>query len=352
MLQYRLSAIFFISCLVIFMVGAIFTLPPNTDKWELKASGIQEVARGETTTSLEKQIEDKLSYKEWATDLWGTLRYKIFNTGTSGVVIGKDGWLFTKEEFETTDNFAQIAQDNTARMQKHIASLRAHGITPVVAWIPSKTRHHADKLGKHQPPAMHQSLAAPQGMPLIDGSAVFANMKQPAFMRTDTHWSAYGAHAMATAVKNYITTNHPELELTSKSFLTKQTTDTDKPYRGDLLDFIPTMESVKPEGEAINRYVTEANSEELSDDLFGEEVIDVTLIGTSYSAQEDWHFEGFLKQALQTDVLNLADEGQGPFAPMETFIKNLPSLSAKPKLVIWEFPERYLPRKDKTEGAE
>ena len=50
--------------------------------------------------------------------------------------------------------------------------------------------------------------------------------------------------------------------------------------------------------------------------LFGTQTIPVTLVGTSYSADERWNFTGALQTALGADVLNLATEGRGPLPPM------------------------------------
>ena len=68
----------------------------------------------------------------------------------------------------------------------------------------------------------------------------------------------------------------------------------------------------------------------------------MALIGTSYSAIEKWNFEGALKSALQADVLNLADEGQGPLEPMAKFLKDTDFSRTNIKLVVWEIPERFI----------
>ena len=69
---------------------------------------------------------------------------------------------------------------------------------------------------------------------------------------------------------------------------------------------------------------------------------EVALVGTSYSANPDWNFEGFLKLSLNRDVVNFATEGEGPIVPMlnflERYLQELPAL----ELVVWEIPERYL----------
>jgi alginate O-acetyltransferase complex protein AlgJ len=76
--------------------------------------------------------------------------------------------------------------------------------------------------------------------------------------------------------------------------------------------------------------------------LFGDEKIPVALVGTSYSANPLWNFAGFLEEALQTDVINAAEEGQGPFETMKTYLASAAFRDNPPELVVWEIPERYL----------
>ena len=347
----HISALFFLVCLILFVVGTVFTLPPHTDDWKIDKLEASQWIRGETTHQTEKELEDKLAYKSQATGLWGAIRYGFFNTGSNGVVIGKEGWLFTKEEFEVGENFTQNVEQNTQRMHDAITTLQEHNITPLILWIPAKARVHTDKLWSDtKRPALHKNLTPPEGLPLIDLSDL---MRDTGFMRTDTHWSQEAARETAELVGDFVTLGGSELQLTPKIFNTTTENNGYKighPYEGDLTEFVPTGIFPGPtsffgEGkEVIQKYITTAESSADSLSLFGDEVIDVTLIGTSYSAQEDWHFEGFLKQALQSDVLNLADEGQGPFAPMDAFLTRVKAGEVSTKLVIWEFPERYLPR--------
>ncbi len=352
MLQARISAFFFLLCLTLFSIGAIFSLPPLAKEWKVELPGLGDSIRGKAALLLEAELEDKLAYKEETIDFWGSLRYELFKTGSKGVVVGKDDWLFTKEEFETTPEFQDNIAKNYQRIQLAIQKLKSHGIHSVMAWIPAKARLNADKLANKKQPVEHINLSPPSSIPLIDGSEVFTSFKDLAFMRTDTHWSQDAASAMAQAIAEHIRTHHKRLNLTTKSFTT--ISGKSQPYSGDLADFAPSFSFVGPTGtlnngkESIQKYETNASSTEAKS-LFGDEVLDVVLIGTSYSAQKEWHFEGFLKQALQMDILNLADEGEGPFAPMDAFLERLDKGEISAKFVIWEFPERYLPRATKQE---
>jgi alginate O-acetyltransferase complex protein AlgJ len=69
----------------------------------------------------------------------------------------------------------------------------------------------------------------------------------------------------------------------------------------------------------------------------------VAIVGTSYSAEPAFHFEGFLKQALSADVINLALEGKGPFKPMDEALQGTILEDTGVRVVVWEIPERYVP---------
>ncbi len=80
------------------------------------------------------------------------------------------------------------------------------------------------------------------------------------------------------------------------------------------------------------------------DDLFGDsQQPRLALVGTSYSANPRWNFEGALKQALSADLINYAKEGKGPLEPMLELLQDEGFRKDPPQLLVWEFPERYLP---------
>jgi len=115
-------------------------------------------------------------------------------------------------------------------------------------------------------------------------------------------------------------------------------------FEGDLVAFADTgfwRPWVGPVFEQIETFETRSlDAGDLG--LFDEVDTPVALVGTSFSAREDFHFVGFLKSALGADVVSFAMEGHGPFVPMGRFLNGDALASAPPKLVIWEIPERYL----------
>ena len=98
---------------------------------------------------------------------------------------------------------------------------------------------------------------------------------------------------------------------------------------------------VGPDSETIETFETR-RSDARSLGLFEEVDTPVVLVGTSFSARDDFHFLGFLKSELRADVLSYAKEGQGPFVPMDVVLQSTALAEARPQFVIWEIPERYL----------
>jgi alginate O-acetyltransferase complex protein AlgJ len=66
----------------------------------------------------------------------------------------------------------------------------------------------------------------------------------------------------------------------------------------------------------------------------------VVLTGTSYSQRGNFH--GFLQQALSAKVLNTAKDGGGFLHGATQYLKDEAFRSSKPKVLIWEVPERFL----------
>jgi alginate O-acetyltransferase complex protein AlgJ len=94
--------------------------------------------------------------------------------------------------------------------------------------------------------------------------------------------------------------------------------------------------------ENVTPYIANIADEGDLGDLFGPQTVDVVLVGTSYSANPDWSFPEALKLSLKSDVLNAAAQGLGPVKPMSDYLASDAFRDAPPKVVIWEFPLRYL----------
>jgi alginate O-acetyltransferase complex protein AlgJ len=163
-----------------------------------------------------------------------------------------------------------------------------------------------------------------------------AMMGKRAFYPTDTHWSEVGVEAVTQAVA--------ASGLVAKGDTVFQAEQgTAKTFTGDLVSYV-TTDSMAPAIGLAPETVTPmvAVADAAGGDLFGTGGADVVLVGTSYSANADWSFAEVLKIALGRDVLNYAEQGQGPARPMLAYMASADLKDAPPQVVIWEFPVRYL----------
>ncbi len=326
----------------VFAVTSVMQLCSNKLVWESKEPA--DILQGKSALILEESYNKSLVFKEAATDFWGAIRYGAFKTGSKGAVIGTDNWLYTAEEFDMPAGFDENIKTNLAFIASVQAKLAAKGIALKLLLLPSKARIYPEYLGSYRWPVLRQKVYAealatlPADWVMNSTDALLAAKKTaPLFMQTDTHWSPEGAKTVA----DFVAMQVKGVPLIPNQFVTRHVGT--KNYRGDLARFVPTgwaRPYLGPKAEPLTIWKTEAVSE---GDLFAEPEISVALVGTSYSAIEKWNFAGFLQQALQADVLNVADEGGGPIKPMRKFLEETDFSNSKIKLVIWEFPERFLP---------
>lgn len=300
--------------------------------------------RGEIAKQFEAHYDKLFPVKTLGTNVWAAIQLTLFGEGRSGVVIGEDGWLYTQEEFrDYTDGEQRIAA-HLRLIEQVRDALRARHTELVVALVPAKARIYPEHLGGERPAAVHRDLYLQVQMELAqrqiaapDLLRAFAHCKtgQAVFLRTDTHWTPDGAACAARAI----------VQATGADGAQRFDTEFEAPreHRGDLMQFLPLtpyFDTLLPEPDLLVPRVTVAQGAgTLLDEL---PVPDTVLIGTSYSADPKWNFDGALRDALDADVLNLAERGRGPFAPMLAFLDQPPTADA-PRRVVWEIPERYLP---------
>lgn len=303
-----------------------------------------DVIKGEFQAAYEDSFKAANPLKDIAVGAFASIRYGLLNEASPGAIVGRDGWLFTAEELEVHDNFDANILKAAARIAEVRDELTTKGIRLIAAVVPDKADIYEDKLGMARPTQVRDRLAKFNGYLDLMGvdhinaadALRVAAAEGEAFMRDDTHWSPLGARAVADAIGRRLTgadIARVNVETTALS---------EASFDGDLLSFIPTgpfRGHVGPAQQTIRQFDTTV---EAAGGLFGDAAVDVALIGTSYSAKSEWHFEGFLKQALGADVLNLSLEGQGPFAPMDAFLAGDVLKTTLPKLVIWEIPVRYI----------
>ncbi len=300
---------------------------------------------GEAALEIDAYYKKIMPHRLPSIDAMGAARYLVFHEGRRGVLVGKDGWLFSREEFEA----ALTGPANLENAREGLLSVRdalaAKGVKLVLLPLPAKVdiyREHNDAGSIPEDMAKlyadFVALATSLGIETVDvRSAMLAGKdKTPLFLSTDTHWTPAGAGLVAEAAGAALGKGEEAFTLTAEA---PQQRD------GDLSKFIVTGGLAPLVGlgpETVVPYVAAASASAPATDIFGSSSIPYALVGTSYSANALWSFGESLKAALGADVLNLAEEGKGPVAPMQSFLASDTLRDAPPETVLWEFPVRYL----------
>ncbi|MDR2306469.1 MAG: alginate O-acetyltransferase [Paucimonas sp.] len=320
-------------------------------------TGQMSLLDGKLAKAAETHYDEQFPLKRLGTNLWAALDLKLFNEGRPGVVLGRDQWLFTDEEFKPSAGAEQQMQDNLALVRGVRDALRRQGSQLVLAIVPAKARLYAEYIGKQAPASLHDDLfnqfhaqARQAGVFAPDLLAPLeqAKTRGQVFLRTDTHWTPMGAEVVAQALAEAVERQHL-LSGEPQAYITKA--GASAPYKGDLTHFLPLdplFSNLLPTPDNLQQRTTQpARAEDAGGDaLFADRQIPVALVGTSYSANPHWNFLGALQQALRSDVANYAEDGHGPLLPMLKYLQSDAFRNAPPQVVVWEFPERYLPMKN------
>ena len=300
-----------------------------------------EFAEGTTQRHYERRFDDAFPLRDEARALWAALRFGLLGEPSEGAVLGADGWLFTAEEFRPPEEVRNLGE----ALDEARARIEAAGAELIPVFVPDKARMVAGAL-----PYARSERYRDRYDRLLDETRALGFWTvdlrptlrtgadgPPAFMRTDTHWSPEGARAAAMAIAAVSDGLDP-----AAGFSTERTGET--AFTGDLVAFADTgrwRSWTGPAPERIGLYETTEQGGTV-DALFADTTIPVALVGTSFSARTEFHFVGFLKQALGADVVSHARVGQGPFAPMEEFLAGPALRTNPPRIVLWEIPERYI----------
>ena len=328
----------FVGCLTI--VGASTIVAAG---WQFE----QPIGGGYLQRSLEKQFDGALTITDLSIETWAAAFWFAFGETSKGAIVGKDNWLFTDEEYQDDKGFQVRLESSLQEVIDTTDSLESNGFKVIIALLPDKARVLNDRLNIPRSPAVEQrydyalDTLNGAGLDVADLRLIFSNAQEAAFFKTDTHWTPYGAKIVAEAIGQQarpFTTETTEFETIMTGAVLHQ---------GDLMTFLPLPGSANSElwAEPLVTFETTqiTDNDLITDALFGSAEPLGALIGTSFSANENWHFNDWLRQFIGLDIVNYADEGTGPFEPMRKFLNSEQAMNNTTSgLIIWEIPERYL----------
>lgn len=324
---------------------------PALQKVTTERQTAHDLMTGVTAAKLERVYKDEFPIREFATGSLNAVSLGVFGEARKGVVVGADDWFFSDEEFTWNRRTPEAIERNLSFVQTVSKDLASKGIKLLVALIPEKADIYRDKLGPIAPPAqqgdgyqlVRQRLAAMPNIVVPDLRSSFLERKpdNQLFLKSDTHWTLDGAAVAAHGLAQSVPAG---LEIARAEYDLKNGEKT--PYYGDLHKFVRLSvfdQYFKLRPDLLGTVAAVPKNDDL-DNLLGDGAgtdFQVALVGTSYSANSRWGFVDQLKAALSADVLNLAEEGEGPFAPMRKFLSESREKNSSIKLVIWEMPLRY-----------
>jgi alginate O-acetyltransferase complex protein AlgJ len=310
--------------------------------------GWNDFREGRSTQAIEKQLDLKLPVREFFIAIANTTRYQLFSGASDQVRTGKGGWLFLTEEIK--HSAPSSAFDTRIKLMADISrKLQAQGVKLIIALVPDKARVYSSQLHSGEYPTYNKTrysdaLNALQNanVGVVDLYTSFARSNNPEiYYRTDTHWNQLGAKLAATEISKTIENLKIDLERTR--FVSMPTAGLQN-RSGDLirlmgLENVPSALRPLLDQEAPDQTV-EKDARVVSQGLFGDSVVPVALTGTSYSLRGNFH--GYLQESLSAKVLNTAKDGGGFLQGLTAYLADEAFKVSKPKVLIWEVPERML----------
>lgn len=309
---------------------------------------------GSMTQGLEKQLEHHMPLRQDLITAANSARFVLLRGAGDQVRIGRDGWLFLTEELRhwSDASGAQTPEhwfEQRMNLIAEVASrLERQDVRLLVALVPDKARVNQHRLDNGSYPSYNDQRYAAALEALARHRVETADLLVPlskaaahteVYYRTDTHWNQAGARLAADTLAARIRAQNLELE--SVSFETKIVAPAQS-RTGDLirlmgLEKAPQSVQPRPDLEAPAQTV---QSQTAGASLFGDPQTSVVLAGTSYSLRGNFH--GYLQERLGARVLNTAKDGGGFLQALTAYLKDDAFRSSKPKLLVWEIPERLL----------
>ena len=272
-------------------------------------------------------------------------------------VVGKNNWLFTPYEFAHPED----AQDTEATLQlllKVNKLFESSGITLALVIVPSKIRIYSDQLPDNKKlDAYTADKYENVAKALRAGGVNLVNLNQPFltsplrssdapfFFRLDTHWSPSGALFAAEVIKSEIDRN-PNLKAAmaatpEEKYTLSWTKQKVNQRARDLVKLMPADSPSFPPEQTLQFKAIRVKESQAGLLTTGDN-IGITVIGSSYSSKNTGYPDG-LRFTLQRDLLDISiPVDQGPWVGMEAYLKDEAFKTKKPKLIIWELPEREM----------
>lgn len=163
---------------------------------------------------------------------------------------------------------------------------------------------------------------------------------EPPFFQADFHWTSEGARLAAEAIGAAMQTLPFYADLTLAEYQTNELAPTAafstmrRTLQAFCIDELPRVEAKAQLTQLV------VGPDEGAGDIFagGEEMVQVVLVGTSFSDSPLGNFAGYLSQYSGLDVVNYAVTGGNQFGAMTSYLTSRDFAENPPRFLIWENP--------------
>jgi alginate biosynthesis protein AlgX len=277
----------------------------------------------------------------------------------SEMVQGYDGWFF-RLQGDLREDF-QLFEEASNYITRLVNIFKQRGTTMVFLSVPSKgivAHEHldmsAEKLRSYQLEAAKESYGqfvtqmAKTGLLIPNIQQALEGQKDKIgsfFFKRDHHWTSDGARMGAQAIGEMIR-NAPEYKnLKPATYVSKQSGTQMMKHKMALeLQRLCQTEMPPEEYPRYNTSMEQAADASGEDALFGDVGgggDPVALVGSSFSAEEEFNFDGFLSEYTGLPIANHAISGGLLFNAIISYTSSPQFEQEQPPFIIWEAPAIY-----------
>ncbi|MCB9759858.1 MAG: hypothetical protein H6739_08495 [Alphaproteobacteria bacterium] len=274
-----------------------------------------------------------------------------------GFVQGRGGFLF--RTLDLRDEYT-LRVDMLGRLLRLLDALEGQGVTLVVPVVPSRGMAMPDlpQPGPHDRPfdaeasvRSYEGVVAwleAQGVLAVDLLAVATDPQRevPYYHRYDHHWTADGARDSALATAAVIRARpeydalHHEPFVTRRVGVDEEVSSVARLFNDACGEVVPAVH--------FERYQTEpVEPPGLLDEPVPPEVV---VVGSSFMRTR-FNYSGFLSEALDADVLNVATPGGRATASLHSYLLSDDYRDAPPAFLVWEWVMTLLVDLREQEGS-
>lgn len=259
-----------------------------------------------------------------------------------GLQRGNEQWLFRNHDLIVEFGPNRAGYNGLRAIQQNLAE---RGTTLMIVPLPTRGIVHPeyvlDESFSHKQSAKNYYLYLNRlrrvglMVPPLD-KLTSGDQEIPLFFARDHHWTPAGAAATARLVKEEIAQTRLLQDTPMLNFTTVEVEQDST--AGSYSRAATEVCGNEYVAESFSVYYTEAEL-----DLFAEVTEpEVVLVGTSNSnGVKHFNFDGFLREQLGVDVLNVATSGGGFDESLIAYLGSEAFRLNPPKLIIWEVPGYY-----------